>query len=54
MTSRDKTHEAVLEPAAPGIAHLISTAVALSLGISMAAAAMLIAAGIWLERLNVN
>lgn len=54
MTPRDETHATVLAPASPGIAHLISTAVALSLGISMAAAAMLVAAGIWLERLNLN
>ncbi len=38
-----------MEPARQGMAGLISTALALSFGISIAVAAMLLAASVWLE-----
>jgi hypothetical protein len=39
-----------IEPARQGLASLISTAVVLSVGISIATAAMLLAAAMWLEQ----
>jgi len=39
-----------MESTRQGLTGLISTTLALSFGISMAAAAMLLAAGMWLER----
>jgi hypothetical protein len=41
---------ASIEPAHQGLAGLISTAVVLSIGISIATAAMLLAAAMWLEQ----
>lgn len=52
MASHIETHAASLQTDKPRLAHLISTTFALSIGISIAAAAMLVAAGMWLERLN--
>jgi len=49
MTPHDSPSVSV-EHRPVALASLISTAVALSLGIALAAAAMLIAAGMWLER----
>lgn len=49
MTSNNGIQESTSAQAS-GLANLISTAVALSFGISMAAAAMIVAAGMLLER----
>ena len=49
MTPHDSPSVSV-EHQPVALASLISTAVALSVGIALAAAAMLIAAGMWLER----
>lgn len=49
MAPNHDTQVISIEPARQGLAGLISTAVVLSLGISIAAAAMLLAAAMWLE-----
>lgn len=52
MTPPPDTGTATLDLAKPRLAHLISTTFALSIAISIAAAVAIVAAGIWLERLN--
>lgn len=53
MAPSHDTHDTKVistEPAHQGLAGLISTAVVLSIGISIATAAMLLAAAMWLEQ----
>ena len=50
MAPHHDSHAVDLEATRHGLASLISTTLAMALGISMAAAAMLVAAGMWLER----
>jgi hypothetical protein len=52
MTPPTDTGNAALELEKPTMAQLISTTFMLSIGISIAAAVAIVAAGIWLERLN--
>lgn len=50
MAPDHETHALPIEHTRYGLAGLVSTAVALAFAISMAAGAMLVAAGMWLER----
>ena len=50
MAPDQETQALSIESPRQGLAGLVSTALALSLVISIAVAAMLVAAGIWLER----
>lgn len=49
MAPNHDTQIVSLEPARQGLTGLISTALVLSIGISIATAAMLLAAAMWLE-----
>jgi hypothetical protein len=50
MAPHQDSHAVDLGTTRHGLTSLISTTLALAFGISMAAAAMLVAAGMWLER----
>jgi hypothetical protein len=54
MASPDHVHVhvATVEPGRPKLGQMLSLTLALSVGISMAVAVMLIAAGAWLERIG--
>jgi hypothetical protein len=50
MATRTNTTNVPIEPRPIGLGQLISTALALSFGISMVVAVMLIGIGMWLDR----